>query len=102
MLRCRPSRALSFAFLLPALTLLFCVCVLRSASGATYTWDGGGTDNNITTAQNWSTDIVPAANSDIIWAGTLRLNVNVDSGGPGRSYTFANGAGAFISSGTAN
>gem|GEM_PF-5272250 len=68
---------------------------------AIFTWDGGGADNNITTAQNWVGDTLPAANSDIIWAGTIRLNVNVDVGGPARSYTFDNTAGAFVISGAA-
>src|SRR5262245_57132777 len=26
---------------------------------ATYTWDGGGANNNWSTAQNWTTDTVP-------------------------------------------
>lgn len=68
---------------------------------ATYTWDGGGADNNVTTAQNWVGDVLPAANSDIIWAGTTRLSVNVDIGGPARTWTFDNTAGAFVISGAA-
>jgi autotransporter-associated beta strand protein len=68
---------------------------------AIFTWDGGGADNNVTTAQNWVGDTVPAANSDIIWAGTTRLNVNVDIGGPANTWTYNNTAGAFIISGAA-
>ncbi len=69
------------------------------APTAIYTWDGGGADNNVTTAANWLGNAVPTANSDIIWAGTTRLAVNIDTGGPGRSYTFDNTAGAFVISG---
>jgi fibronectin-binding autotransporter adhesin len=99
---CKPSGT-GFALALTGAALLLCACVLGpSASGATYTWDGGGADNNITTAQNWVGDIVPAANSDVIWAGSVRLNVNIDVGGPGRSFTFNNTAGAFIISGAAS
>jgi autotransporter-associated beta strand protein len=68
---------------------------------AIFTWDGGGADNNVTTAQNWVGDTVPAANSDIIWAGTTRLNVNVDIGGPANTWTYNNTAGAFVISGAA-
>jgi len=91
-----------FALALTGAALLLCASVLGTrALGATYTWDGGGADNNITTAQNWVGDIVPAANSDIIWAGSVRLNVNIDIGGPGRTFTFNNTAGAFIIGGAA-
>jgi len=71
------------------------------APTATYTWDGGGADNNVTTAANWVGNVVPAANSDVIWAGTTRLAVNIDTGGPGRTFTFDNTAGAFVISGAA-
>lgn len=74
---------------------------MPDAITATFTWDGGGADNNVTTPQNWVGDVVPAANSDIIWAGTTRLNVNVDIGGPARTWTFDNTAGAFVISGAA-
>jgi autotransporter-associated beta strand protein len=72
-----------------------------SAVTATYTWDGGGADNNVTTAANWVGNVVPSANSDVIWAGTTRLAVNIDTGGPARTYTFDNTAGAFVISGAA-
>ncbi len=75
--------------------------VLPDAVTATFTWDGGGADNNITTPQNWVGDALPAPNSDIIWAGTTRLNVNVDIGGPARTWTYDNTAGAFVISGAA-
>ena len=74
---------------------------LPDAITATFTWDGGGADNNVTTAQNWVGDTLPAANSDIIFAGTTRLNVNVDIGGPANTWTFNNTAGAFVISGAA-
>lgn len=74
---------------------------LPDAITATFTWDGGGADNNVTTAQNWVGDTVPAANSDIIWAGTTRLNVNVDIGGPANTWTYNNTAGAFVIGGAA-
>lgn len=75
---------------------------MQGVVAATYTWDGGGADNNITTAQNWVGDVVPGSNSDIVWAGTTRLNVNIDAGGAGYSFTFDNTAGAFTLSGAAS
>jgi autotransporter-associated beta strand protein len=75
--------------------------IAPSAVTATYTWDGGGADNNVTTAANWVGNVVPTANSDVIWAGTTRLAVNIDAGGPARTYTFDNTAGAFVISGAA-
>ncbi|HWM24162.1 MAG TPA: autotransporter-associated beta strand repeat-containing protein [Chthoniobacterales bacterium] len=75
--------------------------VLPDAINATFTWDGGGADNNITTPQNWVGDALPAPNSDIVWAGTTRLNVSVDIGGPARTWTYNNTAGAFVISGAA-
>lgn len=71
------------------------------APTATYTWDGGGANNNVTTAANWVGDVVPTANADVIWAGTIRLAVNIDVGGPARTYTFDNTAGAFVIGGAA-
>ncbi len=35
----------------------------------TITWDGGGADNNWSTAQNWSTDTVPATIDDVVFDG---------------------------------
>jgi autotransporter-associated beta strand protein len=74
---------------------------MPEAIDSIFTWDGGGADNNVTTAQNWVGDTPPGANSDIIFAGTTRLNVNVDIGGPARTWTFDNTAGAFVISGAA-
>jgi autotransporter-associated beta strand protein len=71
------------------------------APTATCTWDGGGANNNVTTAANWVGDVVPTANADVIWAGTTRLAVNIDAGGPARTYSFDNTAGAFVISGAA-
>jgi autotransporter-associated beta strand protein len=68
---------------------------------AIFTWDGGGADNNVTTPQNWVGDAVPGANSDIVFAGTTRLNVNVDIGGPAYGWSFSNSSGAFVISGAA-
>lgn len=40
------------------------------AAGATATWDGGGADNNATTAANWSGDTLPTAGDNIVFDAT--------------------------------
>jgi autotransporter-associated beta strand protein len=37
------------------------------AFAATRTWDGGGTDSNFTTKENWSTDVAPVAGDSMIF-----------------------------------
>lgn len=44
----------------------------------TRTWDGGGSDNNWTTAANWSTDIAPIAGDDIVFSGSTRTTPSND------------------------
>lgn len=69
---------------------------------ATFTWDGGGSDNNFTSGLNWSGDVAPdrSASADLIFAGTTRLTPNANWGGwTVNSLTFGNTAGAFTLSG---
>ncbi|MCD6024373.1 MAG: transporter, partial [Fibrobacteria bacterium] len=40
----------------------------------TYTWDGGGADDNWMTAANWVGDVAPVAGDSLIFTGTTRLN----------------------------
>ena len=70
-------------------------------------WDGGGTDDNSNTALNWDNNAVPAGNTQLTFAGTVRPTVvwNGITGGSVNSsgFTFSAGAAAFqINSGTAN
>ncbi len=68
---------------------------------STRTWDGGGTDNNMTTAANWSDDVAPVAGSVLVFAGSTRTTPvnNFTAGTVFDSITFANGG--FTLSGTA-
>jgi fibronectin-binding autotransporter adhesin len=72
------------------------------AAQTTFTWDGGGADNNIGTAQNWAGDVAPTATSNSIYVfdGAVRTNP-VLTGGDYRatSITFAAEAGAFTIAG---
>lgn len=65
------------------------------------TWDGGGSDNNWSTAANWSGDVVPVAGADVVFAGTTRLTpVNdLPAGTSFNSINFASGAGNFVLTG---
>src|SRR5205823_2845871 len=36
-------------------------------TGITRTWDGGGTDNNWTTAANWDNDIAPVSGDALVF-----------------------------------
>jgi hypothetical protein len=40
------------------------------AQAATRTWDGGGADNNWSTAANWSSDTLPVAGDTVTFNGT--------------------------------
>ena len=48
---------------------LFLGC-FSNAFSAVRTWDGGGADANWQTAANWSTDVAPAANDDLVFPAT--------------------------------
>jgi len=75
-----------------------------SLSAASYTWDGGGTDGNWTTAANWALDVSPvgAITNDLSFAGTTRTSTtnNFVAGTDFRNFTFESNAGAFTLAGT--
>lgn len=49
--------------------------VVLTVTSVTFTWDGGGGDNNWNTAANWVGDILPTAGSNLIFpAGAARLS----------------------------
>ncbi len=74
-----------------------------AAPAATFTWDGGGADNDWTTAANWGTNVVPAndGTAAIHFAGTTRPSPNVDVAWNLGSLAFDTGAGAFTLGGSA-
>lgn len=71
--------------------------LIFSIAARAQTWDGGGTDDNLSTANNWNPNAVPANNgtANLAFAGVTRLtpvvNVNFDV----NSVAFNNTAGAF-------
>jgi len=68
-------------------------------SAASYTWDGGGTDGNWTTAGNWVGDVPPvgASTNDLSFAGTTRTLTtnNISVTNRFRYITFDTNAGNF-------
>lgn len=79
-----------------------CAVMLSGArvSAETRTWDGGGGDNNWSTADNWG-GTAPVGGDALVFAGTLRgTNVNdLADGTPFAGLTFNSGAGLFSLSG---
>ncbi|HZM64179.1 MAG TPA: hypothetical protein VFB59_03540, partial [Candidatus Saccharimonadales bacterium] len=57
------------AFLL-AVSSLF-VLATPHAFAATKTWDGGGSDNNMTTGANWNGDSAPTAGDDLVFPANI-------------------------------
>jgi autotransporter-associated beta strand protein len=72
-----------------------------AAPSMTYTWDGGGANNNWSTPDNWTLDVAPPAHAELVFAGSIRLTPSNDIAAdtPFASIEFASGAGAFTLSG---
>lgn len=63
---------------------------------STGTWDGGGADNNWSTAANWDNNLLPVFPAPLTFGGNTRLtNTNDLSGITAQSITFDSTAGAF-------
>src|SRR5687768_13075901 len=60
---------------------------------AVATWDGGGADDNWTTAANWAGDVAPQPGDDIVYPAAGRLSSLNDfpAGTAFRSLTLAGG-----------
>jgi FG-GAP-like repeat len=52
---------------IPLLVCLTIFVFFSNAFSAVKTWDGGGADTNWNTAANWSNDVAPVANDDLIF-----------------------------------
>jgi len=86
-----PQALLSVLALLAAFLVLGVGTALADPPAPdTHTWDGGGGDNNWTTAANWAGDTAPAAGDDLVFSGTTRpANTNNFSAGTSfRSVSF--------------
>ncbi len=83
------------------ISLLLLCSLAFNANAATKTWDGGGGDNNWTTAANWDSDIAPVAGDALVFAGSTRTSPSNDFAAATSfvSITFSSGASAFTLSG---
>ena len=61
------------------------------------TWDGGGTDNNWTTPNNWNPNAVPANNgtANILFLGSVRLTPTINVIQSVNAIGFGSGSGSF-------
>jgi hypothetical protein len=83
----------------PLLTLIIALLSI-SAQADTHTWNGGGADNNWTTAANWG-GTSPVSGDSLSFDGNTRLTPsnNFAAGTAFSNVTFNSNAGAFILSG---
>ena len=68
--------------------ILFFLLLTLSSKAAVITWDGGGADNNWSTAANWSTDTVPGSGDTVTFDGTSVKNAVIDASFPGNVSAF--------------
>ncbi len=83
------------------LAILFAASAVLPARAQT--WDGGGTDNNWTTANNWNPNGAPLNNgtANVSFAGATRPTPTVNAPYSVNSITFVSGAASFTIGGTA-
>ncbi len=69
-----------------------------AAMAVTETWDGGGADDNVSTGLNWADNSAPVSdlvNTDLVFAGAVRLIPNFAAAFSADGITFDNTAGFF-------
>lgn len=67
---------------------------------ADFLWDGGGTDGNVSTANNWSNNIAPAVGHNLAFAGSTNTSV-INTLATVNKITFNSGASPFTFGGGA-
>lgn len=73
-------RALSQkAVLLSAFLIVALYLIIAPVSGASITWDGGGSDNDWSTCENWSGDVCPTDADIAIFDGTSTKDATIDA-----------------------
>lgn len=90
----------------PLLTIpgLLVIISATPVLAVTDTWDGGGADNNISTGNNWLDNTAPLsdlANTDLVFAGTVKPTPNFSAVFNANSLTFNNTAAPFTLGGSA-
>ena len=85
--------------------LFFAGLTADAAAQTTFTWDGGGADNNWGTGANWAGDVAPSGdtgNNRLVFSGTTRPSTTNNLGNWSLSVgqlEFASGAASFTLSG---
>lgn len=84
-------------FALRRLPIAFAAILASHSVVHAQTWDGGGANDNVTTANNWNPNAVPVndGTADLIFGGVVRLTPIFDTDFKVDSITFDNTAGAF-------
>ena len=75
----RFGKTLSSAAFYAAVLSLFLIAQTLCANAAVRTWDGGGADNNWSTAANWGTDTVPTSADNVIFDATSTKSAIIDT-----------------------
>lgn len=75
---CRASNLSATVFCLTVLLFAF-ISQTICAAAATRVWDGGGADDNWSTAANWSGDAVPTNADDVVFNQTAVKNAIIDT-----------------------
>ncbi len=88
---------LYIAALVVGISSLF-VLVTGHASAATATWDGGGSDNNMLTAANWTGDVAPSTNADLVFPATISKKTVTNNFTAGTSFTSITFSGTTLAS----
>jgi len=79
-------------FALGAMLFVALIIPSSSAFAATKTWTGGGSNDNFSTAANWSDTAAPVAGDDLVFPGTESLYLNNDLSLTFGSLTFSDNA----------
>ena len=87
-LRSRRRRLVELFAGVAGIAILFMAFSWSASQAAlvTRTWDGGGATNNWSDPANWSGDVVPTANDDVVFDGTSTKNAFINSTFTVRSF----------------
>ena len=78
--------------------LALAASLLPTSVASAQTWDGGGANNNWTTANNWNPNGAPLNNgtANVTFSGNTRLTPNANGSKNINGLTFSGAAGAFV------
>ncbi|MBH0197524.1 MAG: LEPR-XLL domain-containing protein, partial [Nitrospira sp.] len=74
-----PDDSLNSSFDLTAIGLSSGLLATATFTDTAFVWDGGGTDANWTTADNWSTNVAPSATDDLVFPVSALRKTNVNN-----------------------